>query len=213
MWNDYGNLMMNHWSSWEHPFSFGAQGWSQCQAHGSSGMWPSCRQMAMEVPVRQMLPPRRWWRQLLSIRRVCNTELSRSLLFFFFSFFCTSITVTNLFCHVNYWVQWTSGERPPWWKTRQMRDHPDERPSWWETILKKDQTYETTLMTDQADGDPADKSPHWWKTKQKETTLMRDQANGRPSWWETTLMRVHPDGRLSWWETTLKRDQADERTP
>ena len=68
-----------------------------------------------------------------------------------------------------------SMERPSWWKTILMKDHPDERPPWWKTILMKDHP---------------DERPRWWKT-----TLMKDHPDERPPWWKTTLMQDHPDAR------------------
>ena len=113
----------------------------------------------------------------------------------------------------------TPDERPPWWETTLMRDHPGERPPWWETTLVREHPnerqswWESTLMRDHPMRDHPDERAPWW-----ESTLVREHPDERPPWWETTrwettLMREHPDERAPWWESTLMREHPDERAP
>ena len=79
-------------------------------------------------------------------------------------------------------------ERPPWWKTALMSnhpdwDHPDENPPWYK--------------------------PPWW---------LRDHPNEwhpdeRLPGWETSLKRDCPDERPAWREAALMRDHHKERPP
>ena len=84
-----------------------------------------------------------------------------------------------------------------------VTDHPDDRPIWWETTLMKDHPDEPSIMRNQ----PDNRQP-WW-----ETSMVKDHPDDRPPCWETNMAKDHPDDRPPWWETTLMTNQYDERPP